>query len=414
MICFLKSPVRVTYSERDRIHLKRCAAWTVLLLRQCGMEAHLEADPQVEWPAEVRLGSISGLPDETREDWLHIRDENGNIMMMSGSEIAYSAALDYLARAWKQNRDVNVDGSISDVSGGRNSDAFRTERSGEWRGLFGNVLFDDLQIKPNSERNRLCVNLLTQYAPDFIAMQECGPYLREPCGQDDIAVLMARSGYEETVPHVVRNPDRTNYTPIFYRKDRLRVLESAYHHYRHQAPGISADDRSSKGMTWAVVEHGNRGGRLILINTHFCTQSDVPRLLQAKEMMHICQELRRRYPNVPVLLGGDFNTVLASMTYRWCIEQGFEDCIFISENQSPRYCAHHPYPQFDREFGMMVPNGDVGGSFEQSVDHILYLGENARIRVYRYGMITNRLARSYSDHCPIWVDFCIEAALSHN
>ena len=414
MDCFEHVPVRVVYSSRDRMSPRRCAAWMVQLLRQCGTESLLTeaGDLPSGLPAGVRLGSTSGLPEETRPDWLHIRPVNGGLLLTAGSEIAYSAALDALEKAWRRNLPVQAfSGSIAELSGGRNTDAYLERNPGEWRLIFSNVLFDDLQRKPNPERNRLCAGLLDRYCPDAVAMQECGPYLREPCGPDDIARLMRQAGYAETVPPVAENPDRTNYTPIFYRSDRLRLLESAYHHYRHQAPGISADDFSSKGMTWAVFEHIALRQRLILLNTHFCTQSDVPRLLQAGELIGICQRLCEKYPDTPVLLGGDFNTVLDSMTYRRCIEQGFADCIFLSTGASPRYRAHHAYPKFDPEFGMMMPDGDIGGSFEQSVDHILYLGPPDRLRISTYGMMTNRIARSFSDHCPVWLDFSFSKTL---
>lgn len=101
MDCFEHVPVRVVYSSRDRMSPRRCAAWMVQLLRQCGTESLLTeaGDLPSGLPAGVRLGSTSGLPEETRPDWLHIRPVNGGLLLTAGSEIAYSAALDALEKA---------------------------------------------------------------------------------------------------------------------------------------------------------------------------------------------------------------------------------------------------------------------------------------------------------------------------
>ena len=103
MDCFEHVPVRVVYSSRDRMSPRRCAAWMVQLLRQCGTESLLTeaGDLPSGLPAGVRLGSTSGLPEETRPDWLHIRPVNGGLLLTAGSEIAYSAALDALLEAVK-------------------------------------------------------------------------------------------------------------------------------------------------------------------------------------------------------------------------------------------------------------------------------------------------------------------------
>ena len=53
----------------------------------------------------------------------------------------------------------------------------------------------------------------------------------------------------------VTNSYKTNYTPLFYNKDRLKVIDSGYHLYSD-----GANDKS-KSITWAVFEDISNGKR---------------------------------------------------------------------------------------------------------------------------------------------------------
>ena len=69
---------------------------------------------------------------------------------------------------------------------------------------------------------------------------------------------IAGSGYEITFV-----PDSANFTPIFYNKSRIRLLETAY--FPHKKP---YNNGNTKSFTTAVFQMKKGGRKFIVINTH--------------------------------------------------------------------------------------------------------------------------------------------------
>ncbi len=97
---------------------------------------------------------------------------------------------------------------------------------------------------------------------------------------------------------------------VFYRQDRLRVVESGdfWLSDTPEVPGsISWGHPYPRMVTWALFEQVGDGRRFYLFNTHlpYREQDEAARLRGA---LAIVQRLRALPADVPVVLTGDFNT----------------------------------------------------------------------------------------------------------
>lgn len=104
---------------------------------------------------------------------------------------------------------------------------------------------------------------------------------------------------------------------VFYRHDRLRVIESGdfWLSDTPDMPGsISWDHPYPRMVTWALFERIGDGRRFHLLNTHlpYREQDDEARLRGA---LAILQRLRALPDDVPVVLTGDFNALPESCTH---------------------------------------------------------------------------------------------------
>lgn len=104
------------------------------------------------------------------------------------------------------------------------------------------------------------------------------------------------------------------YMGVFYRKDRLKVVESGdfWLSDTPEVPGsITWNHPHPRMVTWALFEQRTNGKRFYLLNTHlpYREQDEAARVKGASA---IARHLSTLPAEVPVVLTGDFNTTPAS------------------------------------------------------------------------------------------------------
>ncbi|MCH6484451.1 endonuclease/exonuclease/phosphatase family protein [Pseudoxanthomonas sp. LH2527] len=155
-------------------------------------------------------------------------------------------------------------------------------------------------------RKPLALRMLREQQPDVIGLQELvksqADYLAKElrqyawfgCGRE------ADGGGE--------------YMGVFYRKDRLKVVESGdfWLSDTPEVPGsITWNHPHPRMVTWALFEQRTDGKRFYLLNTHlpYREQDEAARVKGANA---IARYLSTLPADVPVVLTGDFNTTPAS------------------------------------------------------------------------------------------------------
>ena len=327
------------------------------------------------------------------------------------------------------------------------STAYVYNRTAEHRVMFYNALWGDPSTQ---ERNGLVAEMIIQYMPDVIGMQEMNNTKRT--GKNAIPTLLAQHGYVESIDPRVENVKSVadggwgtlggikvmredgsfyytymNCTPLFYNQNTTNCIYSEYYWYKNQIDksnegNCGVMDCASKALTWGVFESKATGDRYIVISTHMCTRSNGVRGEQAKEAVELINKIIAPVDeggygyNYPIFFGGDFNGQAgAGKNYLHFVnEAGYVD---IRDKELPtihnsQAQTMHGAPVYDEDKEMLVApsydnTGTMGGS-TSSVDHIfLANGDSKKVDITVFGVVIDECSRMGSDHLPIFTDFSI-------
>ncbi len=83
--------------------------------------------------------------------------------------------------------------------------------------------------------------------------------------------------------------------------------------------------------TWVLLEDNVTGMRYLHMNTHLDHVSDEARNYGAEVIVQKLGELEEKYPGVPVVLTGDFNTAAESLPYNTLTAAGFADMYTLAQ-----------------------------------------------------------------------------------
>ena len=271
--------------------------------------------------------------------------------------------------------------------------------AGDVRMMSYNVLWGHPDI---AERNRLQSEMIKQYMPDVLGLQECD-FNNRLTNENNIITLLEALGYRESMnpemPEVYR---KYNVCPILYHTATTEVLESNYHIYQNQ----QLPKGETRVLSWAVLRNKANGKNYIVLNTHLEGGNAVVGLGQVQEIEALIQSLSQRYSGVPVFLIGDFNFNRSSATYSYIVNTaGYRHTRDLATDFVSTTKSTHDYPRFDRVHGMMLPVGGIGydNQGQLSIDNIFLATGEADVRVY--GCIVDECTLSASDHFPIFIDF---------
>lgn len=246
---------------------------------------------------------------------------------------------------------------------------------------------------PAGYRTRLLRSLISDFDADICAFQECGPQTNRK-DLPSVNSLMSDL-YKEALPQF----DNVNFTPLFYKNDKLCVVDEGYQLYS------GLNDSKSKGVSWAVFEEIKTKKRFAFASTHFWwmdrgEEDTNQRIENAKELKNICAEIINKY-NVPVFIGGDFNngknSTQGDEPYFEMLKMGFVDIRNIAEKcTNQEYTCQFAYPvlQDDETFAVCPVEPNI------CIDYIYVYGEFGG-KVKSFYIETNDKARTSSDHIPL-------------
>ena len=251
---------------------------------------------------------------------------------------------------------------------------------------------------PAGYRNTLVRKLVAEVDADVCTFQECGP-ISCRVGNPPIAGLMS-DVYEEAMPQIAA----TNYTPVYYKRDKFTLIEDGYLLYD------GMNDCNSKGLTWAVLEEKENGRRWAFVSTHFWwmyrgQEDSDQRVENAKQLKAVCDSIVEKY-HIPVIIGGDFNngknSAQGDAPYHAMCGWGFRDIRYLAEMSTDQeYTCRDAYPTVrEDETFEKCPKPP-----HMCIDYIFQYGD-PQVPVRRFHIETNDMALTASDHCPLigWFD----------
>ncbi|MBE6596349.1 MAG: hypothetical protein E7641_01645 [Ruminococcaceae bacterium] len=191
-----------------------------------------------------------------------------------------------------------------------------------------------------------------------------------------------------------QNPADVNYTPIFYRADKVTLVDSGHHFYESVSTNPDSYLSSSKSYTWALFEDKVSRERFITFSTHLTyhgnpTTADTLRQQDAGELYSEMKNLETKYAGVPFIVMGDLNCTRASAPYKILTQDNLVAAKSIAANS------------FNEHFSTNHSLGSVPGA-GSAIDHALV--SKSGLNVTKYQSIITSKSVSTSDHLPISVD----------
>jgi endonuclease/exonuclease/phosphatase family metal-dependent hydrolase len=177
------------------------------------------------------------------------------------------------------------------------------------------------------------------------------------------------------------------FSPIFYRKDRWKLLESGTWWLSENPSAVGKagwDADLPRIVTWAKLQHIASGKQVRFLNTHFDHRGHKARQESA---LLILRRLAEVLYAEPIVLMGDLNCVPGSMPYQLIQGSAFSD--------TRELCKYPPYGP-EGTF-----NGFQLGAYGARIDYIFV---NDFFTVRNYSTIDDHLDKRHpSDHFPVLV-----------
>jgi endonuclease/exonuclease/phosphatase family metal-dependent hydrolase len=232
-------------------------------------------------------------------------------------------------------------------------------------------------------RRDLVAEMLRAEDPDVIGTQE----LFKQQGDDLV----------ERLPQFVwfgagrRGGDEDEHMGVFYRKDRLRVLQSG-NFWLSDTPDVVGSrtwgNLYPRMVTWARFERIADGARFTFYNTHFpYRDSDEPARVRCAELIR--DRLGKLPPSERVVLVGDFNTTADSRAHASLATALIDAWIATAKRSGPEGTFH----------------GFTGKS-DRRIDWILFRGIQAN---WVKTITTHRDGVYPSDHFPVLAELELPA-----
>lgn len=265
-------------------------------------------------------------------------------------------------------------------------------------------------VKPRAHRFAEAVK---HYAPDVIGMQEmCSDWYKY--------LLPQLADYE--VIHPKHSAFMENRSAILYNKSKLDLVDEGFQKYS------VGDKNGCRAITYGVFKRKSDNKQIIVSSTHFdlIRNKDYEKekgimLKQTGEFLDVIKGLEEKYPNVPIAMTGDYN----SMEHE---NSRFEGEVYDRENDLTYYrnygtgCGAFAYQEIvkkykDAKFVEGIErhfDNDHGYAYEDPTwDHIFLSNvEDSEVSKFAVLMtdyfLPDAQGKRVSDHLPIFVDLVIE------
>lgn len=241
-----------------------------------------------------------------------------------------------------------------------------------------NVLWGGFGERSIAQRAKAVSRTITDYYPDSVGLQEATPEWMLT-----LKFLLPDYGYVG----VGRDDGRAGgeFSSVFYRKDKYRVVESGtfWLSETSEVPSRGWDADCNRVCTWVVLENKQTGERYAHINTHLdhlgsqARANSVPMIL----------EKAAEFADMPIICTGDFNFRENSGLYPVITADILKDAKFLSDDtmNHPTFHGYQSEPDPTR------------------IIDFIFINEAITPLVYR--VITEGIdGRLPSDHYPLYAD----------
>lgn len=346
--------------------------------------------------------SINVVKDTTLESGTATITVNGlKTICTIADYYGFEAVIDY----FKANGHIMTDGTtvtvdyLNNISGLEISNKYAYAKSGEIRAMFYNVLWEGSSptYYPAEQRDYEQAEVIGAYMPDVLGLQE-----RNDTRSTLYSKIVAL-GYSAVSANAT-----SHCTPLLYNPDILTEVDSGYTKF-------TGGSDASKSMTWGIFKAIDTGDTFLVVNTHMYTNDVTYNLSNAQEIEEKISSLLSSYGDIPVIIGGDYNSMSTEASSYDYIKNtmGYTDVALSATNKSVTR-AHHDYP-VETTFSEMglsylwtpgTSNLSASHNGSLSVDHIM-VNDTTDLSLNVYGVVVDYCTEVGGDHFPVFMDFDI-------
>ena len=171
-------------------------------------------------------------------------------------------------------------------------------------------------------RQPLVRDVIKKYLPDFFGIQEAHyGWMKYLSGQLKDMYTYVGVGKDDGI-------NGGEFSPVFYRKDKYKVLERLdfWLSETPDKPSIGWDATENRTCSGALFENTETGECVAVFNTHL---DHIGAIAQKKGAELILENLKK-YDNIKTVLMGDFNVTPDSEIYSIFTKGGFDDARTIA------------------------------------------------------------------------------------
>ncbi len=187
------------------------------------------------------------------------------------------------------------------------------------------------------------------------------------------------------------------YAPVFYRSDRLQLLESGFF-WLSETPEIAGsfgwDAACTRIVTWGKFSDISTGSEFYFFNTHFDHVGQVAREKSAELLL---EKIKSKTSFEPVFITGDFNCTNKDKAYS-ILTSGQDEDSRLQDTQILSKNGHYGGTQTFNGF-----NPDLRPDYIIDYIFVQHTGP-----VFKQGIIADRWdGRFVSDHYPVYAEVVI-------
>lgn len=404
----------IVYSKTDSHAASVTAAKIAnLILSFTGFEIPVIADTKDATPYEIVIGNTErGTPSTASRDMFSVNCKEEKLYLASGLAVGYDMLYDYLQKTFSRASDETLtfengfsyqESIAASLSGGTEN---MVNKGGNIRAMFHNVLVHDRENARVTWRAKYALDVYRDYAPDVIGLQEM-----ENSNRTAIATGLKKMGYIE-VSCKATNYDASKYSQsntIFYNPETLTLIASGAWKSIENLD-FEIPNWAYRISEFAIFEEKATGKRFCVISVHYTWVEDfdrasICRIYDAQGTVALIDYLVNNYGEMPLILGGDFNSDITTSAYGLLKAKNLKDVELLA-TKTEDMNTHHSEPVFDIDTKLCTSYYYPVGGSDQAIDHILAYNDK-NVTFNTYDVITDPFALATSDHCPLLVDFTL-------
>ena len=249
-----------------------------------------------------------------------------------------------------------------------------------------------------SKRIEHIINLVEQYEPDIFCLQECNAFMHTNL------VYKLKTNYGIAFEKH-QDSDIYIYTPILYRKDKIKLVEGGGEWLDSRYVGTN-----TKCLSWGVFELNSTDEKIFVLSLHGAVlnnsysgyENKSKEELQAEEtkmradnvrqMLDVEKSIQKKYGKLPAIFAGDFNFAKNELPYQVATNAGLTEAeVSATVSKMPGYKTTHSVGE--------PPTTEA----RYSIDHIFYYPESIKAYVHYVGVKTEDELWA-SDHLMVYSD----------